>query len=68
MVISNEKLDFINELSSSVLKSIMGFSDLQRCILNNGKKSLVNPMDMKVFYLFENKNNQIQEMKTDNLN
>jgi len=61
MVVSNEKLDFINELSCSVLKSIMGFSDLQKSILKNGKRSLVDPMDIKVFYLFESKKQEIEK-------
>ena len=53
MVISGVKLEFINEMSSSVLKSIMDFSDLKRNILKNGKVSEVNAMDVKVFYLYE---------------
>lgn len=36
----------------------MGFSDLQRGILKNGTVSQIDPMDIKVFYLFENKKNE----------
>ena len=58
MVLSDGKLEFFNELSTNILNEVTDMKDIVNGLDKNGRKVNYDPMDLKIFYLFDN---QMQE-------
>jgi hypothetical protein len=54
MVLSDGKLEFFNELSTNILNEVTEMKDIVKGLDKNGKKVKYDPMDLKIFYLFDN--------------
>ena len=49
----DDKLEFSNELSTKILNEVTQMKDIVRQLDKNGKKVNVDPLDLKLFYIFD---------------
>ena len=54
MVLNEDKLEFMNDLSNKVMSFVTGMKDFKRNLNLNNEKRTSNQLDRKIFYLFKN--------------
>ena len=53
VVLNDGEIEFMNDLSNSFMAVLSGMYDFQNNLNEDQEKSKVNPLDRKVFYIFE---------------
>lgn len=54
IVIQDEKINFMNELSNKVVSKVTGVRNYFKNSLDGGTVEKIDPLDVKLFYVFEN--------------
>ena len=54
--IDNDKILFMNELCNTLTSQLSGLRDFENNINENDEKPDVNPLDRKIFFIFQNEN------------
>ena len=61
--IDNEKIIFMNELCNMFTSELSGLRDFEKNIKTDDEKDDINPLDRKIFYLFQNEKEQTSKPK-----
>jgi hypothetical protein len=54
IVIKDENITFMNDLSFKILNAMSGYKNFMTRRQADGRKSKINTIDLKLFYLFKN--------------
>ena len=54
VVLSNGKIDFMNDFSNKFISFLAGLQDFKTNLTEDMEKSDIDPLSRKIFYLFEN--------------
>lgn len=65
IVLEENSIDFMNDISNKILSHLTGLRNFQKSRTRDGSDLKINPMDMKLFYLFQNAQNNAQQSSSD---